>query len=87
MNSRFLFRGKDADGNWQIGTLVHCGDEKYDIYTGFETFWSIPNPETIGQCTGIKDSDGEMIFEGDIVKDTDGRIFSVKYSEHFHECT
>ena len=68
MMDRFLFRGKDYDGNWQTGSLVRSGNNEYYIYTSINIFWAIEDIATIGQCTGLKDENGNLIFEGDIIK-------------------
>lgn len=79
MNERYIFRGKRADnGKWVYGDLIHrkiwssdvcvirASDDGFDAYVEYEVI-----PETVGQCTGLKDKNGKLVFEGDVVKLTD----------------
>ncbi len=70
-----LFRGKRIDsGEWIYGSLVvrkkEDGHKKYFI-SGFEPFSKAAevHGDTVGEFTGFRDSDGNAVFEGDVVED------------------
>ena len=73
MEDRYLCKAKRTDnGEWVIGGLVRYG------FTGREKYYIVPSyasdlyaleidPSTICWCTGLKDKNGKLIWENDIV--------------------
>lgn len=73
MEDRYLFKAKRLDnGEWVAGYIArygHTGKEKYYIIPSYASdLYAIEvDPPTICQCTGLKDKNGNLIWENDIV--------------------
>lgn len=74
MSDRYLFKAKRVDNGEQIvGGLVKygfVGKEKYYIIPDYASdLYAIEiDPNTICQCTGLTDKNGNLIWENDVVE-------------------
>lgn len=64
------FRGFEKEsGLWRIGSLLVVGEKCYIVQfiQGEEVRWEV-DPSTVGRSTNKKDVNGNVAFEGDIIR-------------------
>lgn len=76
-----LFRGKMFNGGeWVTGDIGQWPNGETKIYRhDMMDLGIVVDPSTIGQYTGIKDSNGRRIFDGDVVEGTWGGVERVPF--------
>ena len=88
MNDRYLFKAKRIDtGEWVQGYLYVIWEKRYILW-GMTN--DVPNmievdPTTICQCTGLKDKNGKLIWENDIVKNEKGNFYKAFWQNNYYQ--
>lgn len=81
----YLFRGKRdkscTETEWVFGFLKYYSEDSAVIFydDNVKNKHYLVDPKTVGEFTGIYDSNGIRIFEGDILKARNGHIGWVEF--------
>lgn len=85
MKDRCLFKAKICNGEWVAGFL-HCKNDKWYISNKAGSPFAFEvRPDTICQCTGLKDKNGKLIWENDIVKDKNDNFYKAIWQNNYYQ--
>lgn len=74
MNDRYLCKAKNLDtGKWTV----------WNIFAGL--YGANIDRTTLCQCTGLKDKNGKLIWENDIVKDERGNLYKAFWRSNYYQ--
>lgn len=97
MEDRYLFKAKRLDnGEWVEGNLITDEHDEKKCFIGY-VFGTNDDgaphdydvvevdQSTICQCTGLKDKNGKLIWENDIVRDEQGNFYKAFWQNNYYQ--
>lgn len=88
MKDRYLFKAKRVDnGEWVQGYYYQIWERGYILW-GMTN--DVPNmievdASTMCQCTGLKDKNGKLIWENDVVRDEHGNFYKAFWQNNHYQ--